>query len=373
MRTITIAYDQSHYIYRWLKPMMAARKEFKILGYKLEYTSILDYFPVFSGKRMHEQEKRVLKNVMNKRHDIVMLAFHHSTSVLGRCAEKERGNILKKIKANANILLWMDTADSTGTCLFDVMPNVDLYFKKQLLNNREDYCRDIWGGRIFCEYYHDLLKVDDKQVTERYYPPLDKQYSNKLRISWNVGIGDLFANPYQLLLKPFKVTKPKFINPENKKLLDIQYRGSGYSPIAGYPRAKSRDLLKEVTDIKCSDVTKKIPHKDYVLEMQSAKSILSPFGWGEICGRDFEAMAYGATMIKQSMEHCCTYPDIYKPWETYVPLKWDFSDYKELISKASSQEYRRIAIQGQNQYRYYFTQQAKMEFAKHIVNEIQDL
>lgn len=31
MRTITIAYDQSHYIYRWLKPMMAARKEFKIL------------------------------------------------------------------------------------------------------------------------------------------------------------------------------------------------------------------------------------------------------------------------------------------------------------------------------------------------------
>lgn len=31
------------------------------------------------------------------------------------------------------MLVWLDTADSTGTCMFDVMPYVDLYFKKQLL------------------------------------------------------------------------------------------------------------------------------------------------------------------------------------------------------------------------------------------------
>lgn len=52
------------------------------------------------------------------------------------------------------MLVWLDTADSTGTCMFDVMPYVDLYFKKQLLKNTEDYCRDVYGTRTFCVWNH---------------------------------------------------------------------------------------------------------------------------------------------------------------------------------------------------------------------------
>lgn len=43
MRTITIVYERHHYLYRWLKPLLASRKEFKELGYKIEYQSIVDY------------------------------------------------------------------------------------------------------------------------------------------------------------------------------------------------------------------------------------------------------------------------------------------------------------------------------------------
>ena len=49
MRTITLVYERHHYLYRWLKPMLAAHKEFKKLGYKIEYQSFVDYFPIFRG------------------------------------------------------------------------------------------------------------------------------------------------------------------------------------------------------------------------------------------------------------------------------------------------------------------------------------
>ena len=144
--------------------------------------------------------------------------------------------------------------------MFDVMPYVDLYFKKQVLKNTDDYCREVYGTRTFCEYYHDMLKIEDDTITKRYYPHTEKQYLSKLRVAWNVGIGDLYAvKPIQLIIHPFSVTKPEFLSPDSERSLDVQYRGSGYSPIAGYPRSRSKELMMELmkeSDIKISDITK---------------------------------------------------------------------------------------------------------------------
>lgn len=374
MRTITIVYQRHSYLHVWLKPMIGAKKEFKKLGYKVEFQSLMDYFPLdyfsFLRKYKDSQEKKSLDLAMRKKHDIVMMAFHHSTSILCQLPKEERIKILKKIKENCNMLIWLDTADSTGTCMFDVMPYVDLYFKKQILKNREDYLRPVYGARTFCEYYHDMLHVEDDTITQRIYEPTEKQYLSKLRLAWNVGVGDLYARGLKHFL-PF-VIKPKFTDPSTERPLDIQYRGSGYSPIAGYPRSKSKELLMEMKDQICmSDITKRIPKPEFILEGQNSKSILSPFGWGEICGRDFEAFVYGACMIKQDMSHCETYPDAYQPYKTYVPLKWDFSDFKEKIAKASSAEYQQIAKNAQNFYKFYFTPEGRMDFAKHIVSQIE--
>lgn len=373
MRTITIVYERHHYLYRWLKPMFAARKEFKSLGYKIRYQSIIDYFPVFSGKVQKTLEAASVKSACKGNHDIVMMAFHHSTSdFCMKLSAEERGQILSEIKKHCKTLVWLDTADSTGTCMFDVMPYVDLYFKKQLLKNTDDYCMDVYGSRTFCEYYHNILNVEDDTITKRYYPHTEKKYLNKLRVAWNVGIGDLYAvKPIQLILHPFSVTKPNFLSPETERQLDVQYRGSGYSPIAGYPRSKSKELMMEMTGIKISDINKRIPKAEFIKEGENSKCILSPFGWGEICGRDFEAFVYGGCMIKQDMSHCVTYPDAYQPGKTYVPLKWDFSDFKDVLSKAASPEYKKIAEQAQEYYKFFFTHEGRMDFAKHIVTELE--
>lgn len=356
--------------------MLAARSEFKELGYKIEYQSLVDYFPIFRGRIQKILERASIRSACNRRHDIVMMAFHHSTSDFCTVlSANERAEVLKRIKSQCNMLVWLDTADSTGTCMFDVMPYVDLYFKKQLLKNTKDYCRDVYGSRTFCEYYHELLKLEDETICHRYYPHTEEKYLHKLRVAWNVGIGDLYAvKPIQLIVHPFTVTKPEFLSPEKERTLDVQYRGSGYSPLAGYPRSKSKKLLMEMmmeSDIHVSDMTRRIPKEEFIKEGKNAKAILSPFGWGEICGRDFEAFVYGGCMIKQDMGHCITYPDAYQPGVTYVPLAWDFSDFKEKLSKASSPEYKEIAMCAQKFYMHFFTAEGRRDFAKHIVTELE--
>ncbi len=370
MRSITVFYDQSHYIYRWLKPLFVSKKEFAKLGYRIGYSAMTDYLPIFGGRVRERMERRALRRACKGSYDIVFMAFHHSTSFLGQADTAERTTIVREIRRHCNRLVWLDTADSTGTCLFDVLPYVDLYFKKQLLKNTLDYTREVYGARIFCEYYHELLNIDDEMITTRRYPAADSGELHKLRVAWNVGIGDLYADPYRLLLRPFGVTKPKIVSPDTPRTLDVQYRGSGYSPIAGYPRRRSSELLAQMTDISHPDVARKIPKSEYIREGCNSKSILSPFGWGEICGRDFEAVVYGAAMIKLSMEHCVTYPDIYRPWETYVPLKWDFSDFKDVVGAAASERYREIAANAQKQYMKCFTAEGRKAFAEHVVGEL---
>ena len=75
MRDITIFYDGSHYLYRWLKPLLQARRQFKELGYNIHYHCIKQYFPIFKSG-----EKNNLKYIKRGKFDIIFLAFHHSTS-----------------------------------------------------------------------------------------------------------------------------------------------------------------------------------------------------------------------------------------------------------------------------------------------------
>lgn len=70
----------------------------------------------------------------------------------------------------------------------------------------------------------------------------------------------------------------------------------------------------------------------------------SPFGYGEVCWRDYEAVMCGALLIKPDMSHVETYPDIFRPHETYVPIRWDFSDLEEKVNYFLDNEPERNAI-----------------------------
>jgi len=87
----------------------------------------------------------------------------------------------------------------------------------------------------------------------------------------------------------------------------------------------------------------------YMRELRDSKLVLSPFGWGEICYRDFETFFSGSVLVKPSVEHLHTYPDVLKANVTYIPLQWDVSDIDAVMHEAVSNinKYRELAVNGQ--------------------------
>lgn len=75
----------------------------------------------------------------------------------------------------------------------------------------------------------------------------------------------------------------------------------------------------------------RLPVDEYYNRMLNSKIILAPFGFGEIAPRDLEAAMFGSVLIKPDMSHIETVPNLYLPYQTYVPCKHDFSDLNEKI------------------------------------------
>ena len=372
MRTITLIYDGTFNTYRWLKTMMWARKEFHDLGYKVKYACMIDYIPYPKPTNV-PLECLKLKLETTGRFDIVFLAFHHSQSVIGQDADK-RISFVKSLKPKCNMLCWLDTADSTGTCLFDVLPYVDLYFKKQLLKDTDLYTKEFYCGRPYSDYYHHEIGLFDDSLASVHYPTASKENLRKLRISWNIAFYDRLDGKSWIYKHPFRLADPSIIENNVERTIDVHYGGSNpkvYGDVVGYQRKKMLEMIMNLEDATHPDVYKKISRDAYLEELKHSKSIASPFGWGECCLRDYEAFIYGAILLKPSMEHCVTYPDLYRPFETYIPIRWDFSDFNSLVRDIKEEKYNYVAKEGQRNYEYYRVgPQAKRLFAKHIINQL---
>nr|NQU93814.1 hypothetical protein [Bacteroidota bacterium] len=85
-------------------------------------------------------------------------------------------------------------------------------------------------------------------------------------------------------------------------------------------------------------VTGLVHFSKYIQEIKDSKIFVSPFGWGEINFKDFEAWIYGAALMKPDVSHMETWPYIFKPGETYYPINWNFDNLemgiKQLLDDA---------------------------------------
>lgn len=88
----------------------------------------------------------------------------------------------------------------------------------------------------------------------------------------------------------------------------------------------------------------RVSHRQYLTELRSSKLCFSPFGYGEVCWRDFEAMSTGSLLLKPDMSHLQLANDIFKPYETYVPISWDLSDLGEKVDYYVRHPLERAAI-----------------------------
>ena len=82
---------------------------------------------------------------------------------------------------------------------------------------------------------------------------------------------------------------------------------------------------------KYSMLTEKMDFQTYMEKLAQSKICISPFGQGELCFRDFEAMLAGTILIKPDQSNIITSPNIYVEGETYIGCKHDWSDLEERI------------------------------------------
>ena len=281
-------------------------------------------------------------------------------------------SLLEKIKEKCTNVIWLDLTASTGSTHFQVMPYVDKYWKKQVLKDLSLYEREYYGARIYTDYYKRKYNLKEEKVQR--VESLKKEYTDKLYVSWNIGLGPYFTNikisniirmiPWPLKEKFNYTYKLKTGHPSSSRKL-ISFRGSRkYSNIINaFQRIKTIEKLKSK-----SVETEPIGYRKYLNELRNSMISVSPFGYGEICYRDFEIVLAGALLFKPSMDHLKTYPDFYVENETYVSFNWDFSDFDEKIDDLidNPDMIKKISSAAMDRYKYLLSGQG----AKRVLLEV---
>ena len=249
--------------------------------------------------------------------------------------------LMKKLRAKYDRIAFFHDDAGGGIPRLEVLPYVDLFYTKALFKDRNLYTKHLYGKELYSDYYHEKFGVDDPDARERAIVTDTSQLS-KLRLSWNIGIGDYprgklrqragvaFSRYCSIRLARLFYIRDDF-SPEsaigkNRAIYPVHARmGIISRPSITYQRKLILERIRDNPLFLIGPVSQ----KQFNQEAADSRIVLSPFGWGELCLRDFEAVRSGALLLKPDMSHLETWPDIFIPGETYVPFGWEAGDLVE--------------------------------------------
>ena len=195
--------------------------------------------------------------------------------------------------------------------------HIDLYVKRQVFRDIKHYERATLGDTNLMDHYCRKYQLEASEnlfeVPATFYPKL------------HLGAG-LFTGAYLLR----GLAKRRL--PQNTKTISVHARlGQKGSP---WYTAMRDEAAQACRKIEVSGVVQGngVSRKQYLQELSQSKICFSPFGYGEVCWRDFEATLFGSLLIKPDMGHLKTDPDIYVDNETYISVAWDYADLSEKVA-----------------------------------------
>lgn len=207
---------------------------------------------------------------------------------------------------------------------------VDVYVKKHVFRDRASYGKETFGDTNLVEYYGKLYGLS-------YSPTTFKVPAGFLE---KLVVGPSFLTSNVMLPRFNKEQKFRGVD----RHIDVHARLGGKGE-DWYGRMRTH-AIQAICAIPSANVVTGIgkSYSEYLRELYASKLCFSPFGFGEVCWRDYEAVMCGAVLIKPDMGHVETKPDIFVPYETYVPVRWDFSDLEEKVTHYLSNEQERMRI-----------------------------
>ncbi|MFQ5714602.1 MAG: glycosyltransferase [Candidatus Scalinduaceae bacterium] len=290
---------------------------------------------------------------------------------------------IKKAREYANKIIWMDISDSTSVTHFELLLYVDLYLKKHLLKDKSLYQKEFYGGRIFTDYYHNKFGIEDSSPFNQFFP-LDMNLAHKVDLSWNMGIGDAYnafskKNAVRRRFPDYIPASYKvpYTSPTKKRELDIFIRASTLRrETVAFHR---RELVKRLEGMLQSDNTLRgsangrLPLKTYREMMKNTKIAFGPFGWGELNIREYEALIFGALLLRPDFSHMETWPSTFIVGETCVTYRWDFEDLESTIREYLRDEKRRLQIaqNGQEAFRNSISPSGMEKFCDWFIQQIE--
>ena len=323
-----------------------------LLSDQAEYTSE-EQFNAFWMYRRQLRKKLGLISVRLRLDEVlqapagILLLFN--VIIIKLSYRTERSKVLEVVEAITHRnktarLIYFDGDDDLCVQWPEMLPFIDLYVKKHIFSDKREYLRRFVGKSNLHDYVHHKYghnfsaKDFDAEKAILGSGPVPEAQLCKITLGYNLALDrkivKLFAN------------SDKFVNCSNKTN-DILFRGTvpphdiwlyhlrqSFEPIL--------DRLRGSLHVIVSD--KRVPEAMYYLEMVNSKICFSPFGYGEICWRDFEVIICRCLLLKPDVSHLETYPQIFVSYVTYIPIKWDFSDLEEKCRYYASNDDERIRI-----------------------------
>ena len=280
-------------------------------------------------------------------------------------------DLMRRLRAKYRRIAFFHDDAGGGIPRLEVLPFVDLFYTKALFRDRSLYGRPLYGKELYSDYFHAKHRVSDPGHKERPTESRPEQLA-KLRLSWNIGVGDYprgklrqRAGAAATMALGFgaarqfynRAQSPRDPVAENRGVYPVHARmGLNGPPSIVYQRVL---ILKQITG-----------HPDFLVgpasqrqfnaEVSSSRITLSPFGWGELCLRDFEAVRAGSLLLKPDMSHLETWPDVFVPSETYVSFDWEGRNVVETARRWLSDEPARVRV-ARRAYECYRDQLAGMD------------
>jgi len=249
---------------------------------------------------------RSLQEVLERDHNRSLLVLRYTRLVRDR---DERRRVLERLRDKYDRIIYFDDSASVDAINRDVLEVVDLYYKKQIARDRESYLKPLKGGRRFRAYYQNEYGIE-KDARSR--PAIPPHHVDKLRLAWNFGIGIYprdksrlrTARMLERRLGPramrLALRRPRRLPSHDREaFVSARFDRSFVSQGMACQRLLFAEALRNSPRFR----TGRLPREEYNRELLTARATLSPFGWGEVCFRDFEAVWSGSTLVKPAMAY----------------------------------------------------------------------
>jgi hypothetical protein len=217
--------------------------------------------------------------------------------------------------------------------------------------------------------YHETLL--DKNVDRNVLTPITQTDWQKIRVSFG-----FYYSRYMRRVLGWSTDL------DNKRDITAFFGGRvNYDPVyhaksISEHRKNFCDLTQKYCEISNvavnAEKTNKISVQEYDKILRRTKIVVSPWGVGECCFRDVEAMAAGCVLIKPHSDYINTYPiGMFRNGITYVACKPDGTDLEERIGyvRDNYDEFYEMRNFARQLFYEYFDRNKQAEVLSNIVKD----